>query len=34
LISDCAHRADLAAALGSSVRGVRRFGCAVVYVLR
>jgi hypothetical protein len=34
LISDCAHRVDLAAALGSGVSGVHRFGCAVVYVLR
>ncbi|MFZ0088877.1 MAG: hypothetical protein WAL63_05200 [Solirubrobacteraceae bacterium] len=34
LVSDCRHPADLTRTLGSSVRSVRRFGCARVYVLR
>jgi hypothetical protein len=34
LVSDCAHRFDLAPELRMSLRGVRRFGCASVYVVR
>ena len=34
LVSDCAHRTDLAPLLGAAVRAVERFGCASVYVLR
>jgi hypothetical protein len=34
LVTDCAHPAALAPALGSLLQDVRRFGCARVYVLR
>ena len=34
LISDCAHRAELAPTLESLLASVHRFGCATVYVVR
>jgi len=34
LISDCAHRADLARTLAPMLVAVHRFGCASVYVIR
>jgi hypothetical protein len=34
LISDCAHRADLARTLQPMLAAVHRFGCATVYVIR
>jgi len=34
LISDCAHRAELAPTLEPLLASVHRFGCATVYVVR